>query len=252
MKKKPQEVHDRIVALYQSGMPVPEIAVQLQVHVTLVYRNLKQNGIEVTRAKPTFRKADEVIKIYQQTKSIYDTAAQTGVSKSSVHRIVTAAGLIAPVVGRANPAVAAARRKSVLNDDGLKFCTGCEEWKQPIAFPPSKDSLDGRRPRCHVCHENYAKEWRATPHGHTYRKTMLRVRNNRLKKATPSWVDRKALAAIYRAAVVMSETTGVPYEVDHIVPLINDVVCGLHVPWNLQVLLAVENSRKYNKHTLEN
>lgn len=56
---------------------------------------------------------------------------------------------------------------------------------------------------------------------------------------TPAWIDRREIAAIY-------ESCPEGYHVDHIVPLRSDRVSGLHVPWNLQVIPAIENLRKSN------
>ncbi len=51
---------------------------------------------------------------------------------------------------------------------------------------------------------------------------------------------------IYLLAVDRSIKTGVPHEVDHIVPLQSKVVCGLHNEFNLRVITRRENLSKKN------
>lgn len=53
---------------------------------------------------------------------------------------------------------------------------------------------------------------------------------------------------IYQLAKLATRLMGKPYEVDHIVPIKHRLVCGLHVPWNLQILVRSENRAKNNRH----
>jgi hypothetical protein len=65
-------------------------------------------------------------------------------------------------------------------------------------------------------------------------------------QATPAWSDRRAIEDLYREAQRLTEETGIPHEVDHIIPLIGRGVCGLHIPQNMQILTRTENRRKHN------
>lgn len=65
--------------------------------------------------------------------------------------------------------------------------------------------------------------------------------------ATPDWLTKEDLTEIedfYTASQMFKLYTGVEYHVDHIVPLQGKTVCGLHVPWNLQLLPWNENLSK--------
>jgi 5-methylcytosine-specific restriction endonuclease McrA len=72
----------------------------------------------------------------------------------------------------------------------------------------------------------------------------------RAREAAPKWLSpeqKKHIAAIYLQARALTKRTGVKHVVDHIIPLRSEVVCGLHVPWNLQILTHIENSSKSNR-----
>lgn len=81
-------------------------------------------------------------------------------------------------------------------------------------------------------------------------KELVNVRRRRFRDATPKWLTAEQKLEIrfhYRMAIALSRATKVPHAVDHIVPLQGDNVCGLHVPWNMQVMTQGENLRKSNK-----
>ena len=83
-----------------------------------------------------------------------------------------------------------------------------------------------------------SREWPAKNRA-AYRAKLAR-RRAVLKKASPVWADSKAILEMYK-------TCPKGYHVDHIIPLNGKNVCGLHVHWNLQHLLAKDNLSKGNK-----
>lgn len=69
-------------------------------------------------------------------------------------------------------------------------------------------------------------------------------------QATPPWLtdeQKEEIVEFYRIRKHMSEFHEEIYHVDHIEPLKGKNSCGLHVPWNLQVIPASENVRKHRK-----
>jgi hypothetical protein len=71
-----------------------------------------------------------------------------------------------------------------------------------------------------------------------------------VKVRFPEWLskdDRWAIKEVYELAALRTKMFGFQWDVDHIVPLQGDLVSGLHVPWNMQVIPALDNIRKKNR-----
>ena len=81
-------------------------------------------------------------------------------------------------------------------------------------------------------------------------KELVSLRRRRFRQATPKWLTAEHKLEIrlqYRLAIELSRRTGIRHAVDHIIPLLGDTICGLHVPWNLQVITQADNLKKSNK-----
>ena len=66
--------------------------------------------------------------------------------------------------------------------------------------------------------------------------------------ATPKWANEFFIEEIYDLAQLRSKALGIKFHVDHIVPLLSDKVCGLHEENNLQIIPALANLKKNNRH----
>ena len=81
-------------------------------------------------------------------------------------------------------------------------------------------------------------------------KALTSVRKRRHRDATPKWITKEQkldMRKLYLQAMELTKITNERYVVDHIIPLISEEICGLHVPWNLRVITQEENLKKSNK-----
>lgn len=96
--------------------------------------------------------------------------------------------------------------------------------------------------RARQCSSNWAKANKGKRAANQARRKAAKLRR------TPEWADLDLIAAFYATAREMTEASGIPHEVDHVVPLQGKTVSGLHVAANLQILTKSENSSKGNKY----
>lgn len=77
---------------------------------------------------------------------------------------------------------------------------------------------------------------------------LVTKRKTQVKLRTPAWADMGKIKAYYEVCAFFNEVNGyTKYHVDHVIPLQGDIVSGLHVQNNLQIIPWLDNIRKKNK-----
>ena len=61
------------------------------------------------------------------------------------------------------------------------------------------------------------------------------------------WANHDYIKLFYKLAKIESKELNIAIHVDHIVPIVSNIVCGLHTEHNLQLLTAQENCKKGNR-----
>lgn len=79
------------------------------------------------------------------------------------------------------------------------------------------------------------------------RKLKAQLRRKHLRQSALKGIDPEVFAPFYKEAAKKTRQTGDKYHVDHFYPRNGETVCGLHVPWNLRVIRAKENTSKSNQ-----
>jgi hypothetical protein len=163
-----------------------------------------------------------------------------------------------------------------------KTCTGCKETKTLLDFFKDRSRKDGHSDRCKICktiqnkksylsmseksHTNrimYGRKYRAEnkekvkeyhkqkqKEKRAYYTAKQKERETAKRNQMPKWVDKEELFLIrevYDLAKLRKESTGIKWDVDHIIPLQGKNVRGLHTIANLQVIPSKVNQMKSNK-----
>lgn len=159
----------------------------------------------------------------------------------------------------------------------MKTCTICKAFKAIPLFHKQTAMKDGLAAQCKECAKVYQQTYAkinkqkiriyqqqkyeankaailASVKRYAQKnKGKINARNKKHKlgqqQRTPSWLNSlhfKQIETFYIAAIKLTKELGIAFEVDHIVPLHGKNVCGLHVPWNLQVITKTQNIRKSN------
>jgi len=127
---------------------------------------------------------------------------------------------------------------------------GMRDWESKNShkrYEIKKRWSESNRDKC----RQSERKWRKNNPGKA--RMLAKIWRIKRREAMPEWVNKKHVQDFYDTVAILNQTCGctspgkTAFHVDHIIPLRHPDVCGLHVPWNLQVLPAGINIAKSNK-----
>lgn len=146
----------------------------------------------------------------------------------------------------------------------MKKCTKCNVEKELSLFPKKKTAKSGYHPHCKACRSEYDKSrYSAKDRQQKYQANLDQerlARRSYYQSNKDSYLSRKSVrralelqaipkwAELDRIKTLYSKASQYGMEVDHVVPLKSDLVCGLHCWANLQLLNSTVNRAKGNRY----
>jgi hypothetical protein len=132
------------------------------------------------------------------------------------------------------------------------ICLRCHREKMRLRFVEKRDELLPGLRRWYWNNKEKKQAYDKKRRPIYYRKrraemlAKTNIRRGKMRAQTPAWANEFFISEIYRLSTLRSILTGMKWEVDHIVPVVSHLVCGLHCEANLQVIPEMANKKKSN------
>lgn len=164
----------------------------------------------------------------------------------------------------------------------MKTCSKCNNIKEKSQFSKDKSKKDLLHTICKICKKQTDIKYKKLNYNkiiikkreHYYKNRQYYLFKRRLwsklnrgrknqteaareaskKQQTPKWLTKQEIYEmnmIYSFCNWLNNWKLEKYHVDHIIPINGKSVRGLHVPWNLQIITALDNIKKGNKQCLQ-
>ncbi len=135
-----------------------------------------------------------------------------------------------------------------------RICKPCHRAEAKSYAEPRRDVYRDRASAWYRGNKDrksaYDKAWRPEYRSRTPVESRARAnaRRGKLRAARPLWANKFFIREIYELAQLRTIATGVLHEVDHIVPITHELVCGLHCEANMQIIPSDLNKSKGNRY----